>query len=75
LHKDESTKEISTLKENLAITEEERDKYRTTGVKELKDQSKQFEETIERLNDAIKEKDELLEEKERDQQNAINEID
>ena len=64
--KDESTKEIATLKENLAITEEEKEKYRNSGVKDLKDQSKQFEETIERLNEQIREKDDLLEEKERD---------
>jgi predicted nuclease with TOPRIM domain len=43
--------------------------------KSIKDQGKQFEETVERLNETIREKDELLEEKERDQQNAINEID
>ena len=43
--------------------------------KQLKDQGKHFEETIERLNDQIREKEDLLEEKERDQQNAINEID
>ena len=75
LHKDESRKEIDTLKENLAIAEEERDKYRINGVKDMKDQGKAFEDTIERLNDQIREKDELLEEKERDQQTAITEID
>jgi len=75
LHKDESRKEIENLKDNLAITEEERDKYRTMSEKSIKDQGKQFEETVERLNETIREKDELLEEKERDQQNAINEID
>lgn len=75
LYKDESSKNIETLKESLAIAEEERDKYRTTCEKSLKDQGKQFEETVERLNDQIREKDELLEEKEREQQNAINEID
>jgi len=75
LYKDESSKSIETLKESLAIAEEERDKYRTTSEKSLKDQGKQFEETVERLNDQIREKDELLEEKEREQQNAINEID
>lgn len=75
LYKDESKKEIETLKENLAIAEEERDKYRSSSVKDLKDQGKQFEDTIERLNNQIREKDELIEEKEREQQNAINEID
>lgn len=75
LLKDESKKEIETLKENLGIAEEERDKYRTLSEKQLKDQGKHFEETIERLNDQIREKDDLLEEKERDQQSAINEID
>ena len=67
LYKDESKKEIETLKENLAIAEEERDKYRSLSEKQLKDQGKQFEDAIERLNDQIREKDELLEEKERDQ--------
>lgn len=75
LYKDESKKEIETLKENLAIAEEERDKYRSSSVKDLKDQGAQFEDTIERLNNQIREKDELIEEKEREQQNAINEID
>jgi len=75
LYKDESKKEIETLKENLAIAEEERDKYRSSSVKDLKDQGKQFEDTIERLNNQIREKDELIEEKEREQQTAINEID
>lgn len=54
------------MKENLSIAEEERDKFRTSSVKDLKEQGKQFEETIERLNDQIREKDELIEEKERD---------
>ena len=75
LLKDESKKEIETLKENLSVAEEERDRLRSQSEKSLKDQGKSFEETIERLNDQIKEKEELLEEKERDQQNAINEID
>jgi hypothetical protein len=33
LYKDESMKEIETLKENLAIAEEERDKYRSLNEK------------------------------------------
>ena len=37
LLKDESKKEIETLKENLAIAEEERDKFRTLSEKQLKD--------------------------------------
>ena len=72
LLKDESKKDNETLKENLSIAEDERDKYRTLSEKQLKDQGKHFEETIERLNNQIREKDDLLEEKERDQQDAIN---
>ena len=37
LLKDESKKEIETLKENLAVAEEERDKFRSLSEKQLKD--------------------------------------
>ena len=66
LLKDDTSKEIGTLKENLTVAEEERDKYRTMSEKQLKDQGKHFEETIERLNNQIREKEDLLEEKERE---------
>lgn len=37
LLKDESKKEIETLKENLLVTEEERDRFRSEKEKMLKD--------------------------------------
>ena len=75
LFTEDSKKEIEALRESLATAEEDRDTLGTTGKKQLAQQQKDYEDTIERLNEQLRERDELLEEKEREQQDAINEID
>ena len=67
LFTEDSKKEIDSLRENLALAEEERDNSGTSSKKELAKQQKIFEEQIERLNEQLREREEALEDKERAQ--------
>ena len=51
LFTEDSKKEIEALRESLATAEEDRDTLGTTGKKQLAQQQKDYEDTIERLNE------------------------
>ena len=51
LFTEDSKKEIESLRENLALAEEERDNSGAQGKKQLAQQQRNYEDTIERLNE------------------------
>ena len=57
-------KEVDNLRENLQNIEEERDKYLELSKKQAKDHKSSIEESSSRLNDRIRELEQLLEDKE-----------
>lgn len=68
-------REIENLRENLQITEEERDKFQSLSEKQLSMHERKLEESNSRMQDKIRELEDQLEEKETQLQVTINEID
>lgn len=68
-------KEVENLRESLAQTEEERDKYMALSEKQHSQHERAMEQTQERLHERIRELEEQMEEKEQQLQETITEID
>ena len=68
-------KEVESLRETLAQTEDERDKYLALSEKQHTQHEKALEDTQEKLQERIEELEQTLEDKEQQLQDTITEID